>query len=283
MMKTLVVVMIALAVVQALDCSKHRKCPATHTIRPNRNTDYSACLTDCPKCLVGPEWDARLKAMGKGDVARTFSPRFYVGDWLSAEIISTIASILAQDTMGFKVDNLNNSPMEASDILCCPEPIINLEAWSSSSRIDGLDSHPEMTSLQIGYNGQSGLFVSKASIDKYPMMTAWTSYKYLPSYSSILPRAFSTPCEDFRINESLPCREDNYPCRASVAWNGLGPECVKGRYVPPQCMGEKAKYCQEIYAPDPEWDLGFFRGSSTTPASILPYCMVECPSCPSIS
>ena len=91
-------------------------------------------------------------------------------------------------------------------------------------------------------------------------MTAWTSYKYLPSYSSILPRAFSTPCEDFRINESLPCREDNYPCRASAAWNGLGPECVKGRYVPPQCLGEKAKYCQEVYAPDPEWDLGFFEG-----------------------
>ena len=72
MMKTLAVVMAALAVVQALDCST-RVCPATHIIQPNKNTDYSACLgTDCPKCLVGPEWDARLKAMGKGDVARSF-------------------------------------------------------------------------------------------------------------------------------------------------------------------------------------------------------------------
>ena len=175
MMKTLALVTAALAVVQALDCSK-RKCPATHTIQPNKNTDDSACLgTDCPKCLVGPEWDARLKAMGKGDAARTFSPRFYVGDWLSTELVTTIASILAQDAMGFKVDNVNEYMM-ASDILCCKdEPIINLEAWASDSRIDGLDSHPEMTSLQIGYNGQSGLFVPKASIDKHPMMTAWTS------------------------------------------------------------------------------------------------------------
>ena len=43
--------MAALAIVQALDCSK-RKCSVTYIVQPNNNTDYSAC---CPKCLVGPE------------------------------------------------------------------------------------------------------------------------------------------------------------------------------------------------------------------------------------
>ena len=52
--------------------------------------------------------------------------------------------------------------MTASDTLCCKEqPIISLEAWASDSRIDELDSHPEMVSLQIGYIGQSGMFVPK--------------------------------------------------------------------------------------------------------------------------
>ena len=89
--------------------------------------------------------------------------------------------------------------------------------------------------------------------------------------------AFSTPCEDFRINESLPYGADNYPCRASVwAWKGLGPQCVMGRYVPPQCLGEKAKYCQEIYAAHPEWDLGFFEGLGTPYRSHRPGDFCSC-------
>ena len=248
---------------QALDCAKFKSnCPGTP--RKGAHTEDSVCLGEtCPQCLSGPEWSKFLSDLGAGSVNRTLTPRLMVGDWLSFEITSTIATILLKEGMGFRVNNFNQV-FGAPDMLCCPmspdEIFVILETWLSRGQVDGKNSHPDITYLGVGYNGQSGLYVPKHTLEKNPMMTASNSYRYL-DYGSVVDKAFSTPCEELRKNASLPCEESNYVCEASIAlWKGLGPACQQGRYVPPQCEGKNAAYCQEILGASPSWDQGFFEG-----------------------
>eukprot|EP00759_Apiculatamorpha_spiralis_P001865 PhF_6_TR10614/c0_g2_i4/m.17130 len=103
----------------------------------------------------------------------------------------------------------------------------------------------------------------KKTLDKYPMATAANSYKYLPEYRSIFPKAFSTPCDLYIINTSLSCDDDlNVPCKEAFSqWPDLEyPFCTKNRYVPPQCVGSRSQWCQEVYHVNPTWDADYFEG-----------------------
>ena len=107
-MKTLAFVMAALAVVQALDCSK-RKCPTTHNIIPDKKNRQLRMHHGLPEVSRGHRVGHTPESDGKCDVTRAFAPRFFVGDWLSAELVTTIASILAEDAMGSKSTTSTNT------------------------------------------------------------------------------------------------------------------------------------------------------------------------------
>jgi len=92
------------------------------------------------------------------------------------------------------------------------------------------------------------------------MMAYYLSYKYIPAYSHVVGKAYSTSCEDMRINKSLPCEDSNYDCAtAGEVWEGTDLKCQQGRYVPPQCEGNNSVYCQEILGTSVKWSLGFWE------------------------
>jgi len=225
------------------------------------HTDASVCIgNSCPTCLKGPEWEALLAELGKGRVNRTVIPRMFIGNWASTELIHTVATILLQDTMGFHVNNFNVGSFYLEEVVCCeqgPHEInFLLESWQST------EAHADVTTMSNGYNGQENLYVPKHTLKKYPMATAFNSYKFLPEYKDMVGRAFSTPCAVMRMNQSLPCEDSNYDCNTPPVpgyWEGTELVCQQGRYVPPQCQGENAKYCQEILMITADWTQGFWE------------------------
>eukprot|EP00759_Apiculatamorpha_spiralis_P051228 PhF_6_TR514/c0_g1_i3/m.297 len=250
--------------VYSFDCSTFtcRIGNPTFIMHPTDSTSGSVSYNSkTAKCLTGPVWEKRLKELGAGLVDRSNRPiHLYYGDWLSSEIVTTIFHILLEEALGY---NVIPSMYEANarDVLCCDQTLVRLEVWLSSGLLDSDSSAPDITSLPLGYSGYSGLFVPQNTLDKYPMATSSNSYHYLPSYSNIYTKAFQTPCDLLKMNDTLGCTEDNLYCSDSRhSWLNQGPPCQQGRYVPPQCSGSNAQYCQEIYHATPLYDQGFFEG-----------------------
>ena len=84
----------------------------------------------------------------------------------------------------------------------------------------------------------------------------------LAPYQHVVGKALSTSFEDMRINKSLPCEDSNYDCndpKMVDQWEGTDLKFEQGRYAPPQCQGENAKYCQEILGATPFWTRGFWE------------------------
>eukprot|EP00760_Papus_ankaliazontas_P026467 PhM_4_TR3042/c1_g2_i2/m.45468 len=227
---------------------------------PSIHTDPSLCLNgDCPTCLSAddPEWSSRLQALGVGTRKRTTRPLLSYADWLSIEATSTIFHLLARDLLGYDLYT-TNVDVSSYHVVCCPDtPIMRMESWSQSVLKKSDDNIILVDQLNIGYAGYSALFVAKSTVQRYPLATAYNAYKYLPEYSHILPRAFSTPCEALMVNASLGCVTENLHC-GPKPWAGEL-DCVEGRYVPPQCAGSLSQYCQEVYHVRPEWDSGWFE------------------------
>jgi len=230
-----------------VNCSdvENLMCPKNHPYVYNDtsgHTDGSVCVGDsCPTCLEGPEWEPLLAELGKGRANRTLILRMFIGNWVSSELLHTIATILLQDTMGFHVNNFNVGFI-INDLVCCKqvpdEFLFLLESWRSHL------SHPDITTLQVGYNGMENLYVPQHTLDKYPLMGYYQNFKYLPAYGHVVGKAFSTPCEDLKQDKGKPCESSNFLC--NMFEEQLQLTCQQGRFVPPQCQGENAKYCQEI-------------------------------------
>jgi len=78
---------------------------------------------------------------------------------------------------------------------------------SSFKEVVGVPSPP---CLWGTYNGQENLYIPKRTLHKYPMATAFNSYRCLPPYGRMVGKAFSTSCEDMKQDKSLPCEDSNY-------------------------------------------------------------------------
>eukprot|EP00760_Papus_ankaliazontas_P026224 PhM_4_TR3018/c4_g1_i1/m.89589 len=246
---------------------------------PDHHTDASACVYGCPTCLLGDDvWISRLvsdfQSQGfvdnRNQTSRTsISPprrrdvipdvRLHYGDWLSVELSTSIFHILAVELLGVHVTPVNND-MIAEHMLCCKHiPFVRLEAWPQSQLPVGTTSI-DLTSQSIGYSGFSGIFVSEATLRRYPLSTAANAYKYLPEYRNIFPRAFDLDCKQLMIDTQLgQCSEENTFCESGWA---DGPRCTMGRYVPPNCAGPvdvARENCQEIFHARPGWDSAYFE------------------------
>eukprot|EP00760_Papus_ankaliazontas_P026470 PhM_4_TR3042/c1_g2_i5/m.45458 len=229
----------------------------------NLNNDAlnpSLCLNGrtCPTCLSAddPEWSSRLHALAVGTRKRTTRPLLSFSEWLSVQVTTTIFQLLARDLLGYDFYTTVADTPSLVTACCSDTPSIRVESWSPFlSDIDA--GYNSIEQHQLGYVGYSALFVAKSTVQRYPLATAYNAYKYLPEYSHILPRAFSTPCEALMVNASLGCVADNLQCGVRP-W-GTDLECVNGRYVPPQCAGSLSQYCQEVYHVRPEWDSGWFE------------------------
>ena len=266
-MKSVLFLSLLVTIGTAVDCRQW-----TCTFPAQEPTPFSAMN---PKCLSGPEWTERLAEMGSGAVARTLTlePITYIppNSWLSLNLITTIASIILSEAMAFPVyPTLLEATVDYdviyNNVACCQDRNgILLESWWP---IDPNDDYMQVISqgdnplyllisvLQNGYSSSSGLYIPSEMLSRYPMLASWATHRYIPNYAETLPMAFSTPCEELLLNSSLPCQDDNYVCSlGSQYW-----ECDRGRYVPPQCQGDNARYCREIIHTTPLWDTGFFEG-----------------------
>ena len=240
-------------------CIKYRNstfCPSRSSIDSKFPADPTACynLSYCPRCLTGPVWDTRLTELGLGQASR--SAQFYlkIDNWLSAEIMDTITFILLKETMGFPVESIPTPGSDGTiEILCCNDELVEWEKWQSGV-MPSDDGFFTLSTLPVGYEGMSGLYVPEHTLKKYPLATAWGAYVYLPQYKTIFPKAFSTPCEMLLVDDALGCVAGNYVCDTNT-WTHTS--CDRGRYVPPQCVGNPN--CQEIWHADPNWDSGYFE------------------------
>ena len=272
-MKSVLFLSLLVTIGTAVDCRQW-----TCTFPAQEPTPFSAMN---PKCLSGPEWTERLAEMGSGAVARTLTlePITYIppNSWLSLNLITTIASIILSEAMAFPVyptllDGDLGYDAIYTDLACCQERNgVLFEAWWPTTKVadlsddyltgisqDGkeVNAYLLITAPLIGYSGSSGLYIPSEMLSRYPMLASWATHRYIPNYAETLPMAFSTPCEELLLNSSLPCQDDNYVCSlGSQYW-----ECDRGRYVPPQCQGDNARYCREIIHTTPLWDTGFFEG-----------------------
>lgn len=259
----------------ATTATKHPSCfviegyTCDHQYDENFPSDPTTCSTPsrCPTCLSGWynqttdtgtvswRWEEKLKELGAHTTTRSLRPYVVMDNWLSAELVDSIAYILLRETMGF-------DPIPApygwffADIPCCDRPLIIWERWVTPKIFDDEAIRSTVSSLNIGYEGTSSLYVPSITVNAYPMANLWSAYRYLPEYGSIFPRAFSTPCEMLIVNETLGCVEGNYWCDTNL-WTGGS--CDRGRWVPPQCRGANVSRCQEVYHASPQWDPAYYE------------------------
>ena len=274
--------MFLLAVGSAADNAESRRVPAVCTtinhscahldapFKVDFPSDPTTCSTParCPTCLSGWynqttdtgtvswRWEDKLKELGAHTTTtRSLRPYVVMDNWLSAELVDSIAYILLRETMGF-------DPIPApygwffADIPCCDRPLIIWERWVTPKIFDDEAIRSTVSSLNIGYEGTSSLYVPSITVNAYPMANLWSAYRYLPEYGNIFPRAFSTPCEMLIVNETLGCVEGNYWCDTNL-WTGGS--CDRGRWVPPQCRGANVSRCQEVYHASPQWDPAYYE------------------------
>eukprot|EP00759_Apiculatamorpha_spiralis_P017212 PhF_6_TR23299/c0_g1_i1/m.32877 len=223
----------------SVDC-KNMKCDDNRPL-------VSASLA-FPHCFKGPQWQ-ELKKTWPVPPKRNWRPILPFSMWASSRIVTATTAILLSELMGYDVllttnENIGtyNLPME-----CCSNlPYVNFEVFIdlyTTTRTNNVVYRP------TGYTTYSGLFIPNSTAIRYPMATAWTSYRYLNSYQHIFPQAFTTNMTDREISQA--CKDMN------DYWGTTAPKCVKGRYVPPQCEGDQN--CQEIYHRSPAWDSGYFE------------------------
>ena len=243
-------------------------------ISTTTSADPTSCdkLGQCETCLTGDEWKDRLATeLGLGVADRTgIRPWVLFRNWLSHEVTSTLAMILLREALGYDAYGKTGSNTGNIDLICCgaEEFMVDFERWGEGGSAVRLSEEGYFTVQMVptGYVGTGAFYMPSYTLSKYPLADAYNAYKYLPEYSSIFPPALSTNCSDMlRVKDDAgrarcaagTATPSDFVCSTNTWTNTT---CSQGRYIPPQCMGDNAQYCQEIYHPTPGTDRGRFEG-----------------------
>ncbi len=132
-------------------------------------------LRDGPSCLTS---DANFTSLlqSLGTMPRTYMSKplsITIDAWLSSNLMSTIATILLKEVMGYPVNfyALPQGVMQL-DVLCADETLLGFEAWPNNMlpQTASTDSaFYEVPTPSTGYEGGLALYVTADVMNRYPL------------------------------------------------------------------------------------------------------------------